>query len=108
VKRKESEKMDIKNAEIQDTFLGIEDHGIFTASLTLDYGDSGCQGFGQHDLSFRDYGINYLRKILETLEVEQWEDLIGTFVRAKIENGLIVGIGHITKNIWFVPESKKK
>lgn len=37
--------IEIRNARIVRTFLGIEDHGIFTAVLTLNYGDS-QQGFG--------------------------------------------------------------
>ena len=36
---------EIVNARIRSTTLGVEDHGIFTAWLNLDYGGSG-QGFG--------------------------------------------------------------
>jgi len=100
--------MEIRNAKIESTFLGIEDHGIFTASIMLDYGKYGVQGFGQHDLSFKDYGIKYLRSVLEVLEVDQWEDLIGVNVRAKIKDGMIIGIGHIVNDEWFIPESKNK
>lgn len=42
--------MEIINAQIENTFLGIEDHGIFTGILTVAFGVS-CQGFGLHDLS---------------------------------------------------------
>ncbi len=37
--------MEIKNAKIEKTTLGFEDHGIMTLFIYLDYGGSG-QGFG--------------------------------------------------------------
>ena len=40
---------EIKNAIITGTYLGIEDHGILTFWLYLDYGGSG-QGFGGYQL----------------------------------------------------------
>jgi hypothetical protein len=98
--------MEIKNAKIQSTFLGIEDHGIFTAMITLDYGES-SQGFGNHDLTYRDYGIKYLRKILEVVGVDCWEELKGKHVRVK-SDGHIYSIGHIIEDKWFEPEGSKK
>ena len=46
---------EIKNAIITGTYLGIEDHGILTFWLYLDYGGSG-QGFGGYQLDNRGTG----------------------------------------------------
>ena len=35
--------MEIKNAKIESTMLGTEDHGIMTCYLYLDYGDKGTR-----------------------------------------------------------------
>ncbi len=92
-----------KTARIIDTFLGIDDHGIFTLGLTLER-EVGIQGFGYHNLQYKKYGIKYLRKILETLEADSWESLNGMYLRCYSENSLIKGIGHIVKDKWFNPE----
>jgi hypothetical protein len=99
----EQEMIEIRNAIIKRTFLGIEDHGIFTAVITLDYGSS-QQGFGQHNLEFKDYGIAYLRKILEAVGVNEWEELQGQTVRVKCEHTKVYAIGNIIQDKWFEPE----
>ncbi len=113
---------EIVNAQIESTFLGREDHGIFTALLYLDYGDSG-QGFGGYTLgttSTKDehkynrnqsckFGIKFLLQVLDILEVKDWEHLPGTKLRAdKEEWGNIYGIGHYLKDKWFYPKDLKE
>jgi hypothetical protein len=47
-----------------------------------------------------------VRGLLETLELEKWEDLKGAHVRIKREegwNGRIKEIGHFLKDKWFSP-----
>lgn len=95
--------MEIKNAKISHTFLGCEDHGIFTCSIGLDYGGS-AQSFGSHELYYKHYGIKYLDTLLKTLEVRSWEDLVGTVVRVKASYSHIEAIGHFMKDQWFNPE----
>jgi len=97
--------MEIKNAKIESTQLGKEDHGIPTCFITLDYGSAG-QGFGGYDLRY--YGIEMIIRILEVVDVEKWEDLVGKYVRVKIEDGLIQAIGHITKDSWYNPKAEDK
>jgi hypothetical protein len=97
-------KMETRNAIIKKTFLGIEDHGIFTATLTLNYGGTE-QGFGMHDLTYEAYGIKYLRSILKAVGVESWEDLVGTPIRAKCEFTKVHAIGHLIEDKWFEPEA---
>ena len=104
---------EIKNAVIEYTFLGIEDHGIFTFTIGLKYEGSG-QGFGGYALDSYDkvtdsrigwpVGIEMIRKILEALEVDSWEKLPGKIVRADCEWTKCHGIGHPIKNQWVYPD----
>ena len=95
-----------KNAKIASTMLGIEDHGIMTCMLTLDYGGV-SQGFGGYDLKYGPYGVKFLREILETVGVSEWEDLPGKYIRVVSDHGKVHRIGHITEDRWFTPESLK-
>ena len=104
---------EIKNAEIESTMLGYEDHGILTCFLHLNYGGSG-QGFGGYGLDAYDkasdtrkgtaYGIAFIRHILDVLEVSTWEELKGKYCRADASFGKVYGVGHLLKDKWFYPE----
>ena len=93
------------NAQIQSTMLGIEDHGIMTFMLYLNYNSCG-QGFGGYVLK-GDKSIEAIRKILETVGVSKWEDLKGKYVRIRKPDtytGTIQSIGHIVEDRWWSPE----
>jgi len=108
--------METKNAVIEETMLGTEDHGLMTAFIHLDYGGAG-QSFGGYgfDEPIKDedgkflrrvgtaYGCEFIRRVLETLGVDRWEDLKGTHCRVKAEHRKVYAIGHIIKNKWFSP-----
>lgn len=106
---------EIRNAKITRTSLGIEDHGILTCVLHLDYGGS-SQGAGNYSLDQpvheggkfvgrrgRAAGMEFIRRILETLRVDYWEDLPGTYIRVRQGGGDegVVAIGHITQDRWL-------
>jgi hypothetical protein len=104
--------MEIKNARIKSTQLGIED-GSFTFWLNFDYGSS-VQVFGGYALDewnqekeervgYR-FSIDLLRAILKIVDVEKWEDLPGNFIRVEQDHCGINRIGHILKDKWFNPE----
>ena len=104
--------VDERNARIESTMLGIEDHGILTACLTLDYDGSG-QGFGMmvFDHEKRDgqkcatpFAARFIRSVLETVGVDNWEDLPGKNVRVRATHDKVHAIGNILKNKWFYPE----
>lgn len=88
-------------AKIKDTFLGVEDHGIFTAVLTLDYGGS-VQGAGNRRLDRYDAdsgetvgtadGLEEIMRIVEACGVVSWEKVKGRTVLALIDGGIVVGI----------------
>ncbi len=106
----------IQNAVIRSTMLGVEDHGIFTFNLDLDYGGS-CQGFGGWTLDAPKKvagefvgrfgtaeGMQLIAAVLKAVGVESWEKLPGTHVRADASLDGVRGIGHILKDTWIYPE----
>lgn len=107
---------ELKNAKIERTMLGVEDHGILTCMLTLNYGGS-TQGFGGFSLDrytgergegHREgtaYGMEFIRRILETVGVGRWEELPGTHCRVEASFGDVRRIGHIIEDRWFDPKN---
>lgn len=105
--------MEIKNALITSTMLGLEDHSIMSCMLHMDYGGSG-QGFGGYALDVycptakKRVGHaacgEFIKRILDVLEVSSWEKIPKTYCRVKSTRFQIHAIGHITKDKWFNPE----
>ena len=109
-----------QNGVIMATMLGFEDHGIMTAWITCDFGGSG-QGFGGFGMDgpIKDadgkhlrregvaWGMEFLRRVLETLEVREWEQLKGKPIRIRRDEdyGKIIAIGHFHKDRWFNPDT---
>lgn len=82
-------------AKIQSTMLGIEDHGIFTAMLNVQYEGSSGQSIGGYSLdeprrSDDDskflgrfgsaYGMQFVMEIIKAAGVDSWEKLPGTMI----------------------------
>lgn len=112
--------VEIVNARIDSTTLGLEGHGIMSAMIGLDYGGY-HQGFGGYgmDEPVKDgtgkflhrrgtaFGCEFIRRVLEVVGVETWEQLKGKHVRVRRMagcNGAIVAIGNILKDEWFSPD----
>lgn len=102
--------MEIVNARITDTFLGIEDHGIFTFSIDIEMAMGTCQ-IGNYSLSYIENGkIHYEAKnseaicrVLKVVGVDSWEKLKGQYIRVE-SNGRgssINTIGNLMKDEWF-------
>jgi hypothetical protein len=108
--------MAIKNARIRKASLGIEDHGIMTCMLYLDYQGS-AQGFGGYSLDTYDdtvkrrvgtaYGMEWIIRLLRAVGVDNWEDLVGQNVRVDGDYTKIKRIGHIIEENWFDPDEIK-
>lgn len=88
-------------AKITETYLGIEDHGIFGFSVGLDYGDShqafGFYGLGHTDREREEWipspqGLKAIRGIIDACGVDRWEKLKGRTVFAIIEDGWVRGL----------------
>lgn len=103
---------EIRNAIITDTFLGREDHGIFTFYIFVEFGGYVC-GIGGYALDTYDKkrdkryvcneSMEALSRILETVGVDSWEKLKGQYIRVK-ENGwgsTIDEIGNLMSEKWF-------
>lgn len=102
--------IETRNAIIQRASIGIEDHGLLTAFVTLDYGGA-CQGFGGYAFYSAGWkggpGRNamglFVYRVLEIAGVSNWHELPGKCVRARADHGNVYAIGHITKDEWFDP-----
>jgi len=95
--------MEVRNAKITATKLGY-DGGVLTCWLTLEWGSSG-QGFGGYRLdgdATTNYGVEFVKEILDAVGVNSWEDLVGKYVRMRGTNARVEAIGHITDDDWFV------
>lgn len=93
-------------AQVEGTFLGVEDHGILTAIIYLDYG-VGVQGAGMYTFDTYNrpregdpyapmydservgtaYGAEWIRLVLKAFGAEKWEDLPGRNIYALKKKG---------------------
>lgn len=97
-------------AKITNTMLGIEDHGILTIYIMVAGDGWGC-GFGGYSFDHWDPDkkrcvgspelSEAITQILETLDVESWEQVKGQYVRVIMEGNKIKKIGNILKDKWF-------
>lgn len=96
--------IETKNARITSTFLGVEDHGIPTFTLFLDYGGT-SQGAGDYSLGGGDPRVwgscELLFRIMEVVGVDSWEALKGQHIRAKADRGKVYAIGNFLKDDWL-------
>lgn len=84
--------------KIENTFLGIEDHGMFALSVGFAFKGAG-QSFGLYSLDFvADDGVSWanrlIKAILAAANVDQWERLKGRtlYVLRTESYGLIRGM----------------
>ena len=105
--------IETKNAKIEGTHLGWEDHGIFTFILKLDYGGSGqCAGSYALDEWFGSkgstgerggtaMGLDLVMAVLKTVGVQKWEDLPGLHIRVRADNSKVHAIGNYLEDKWL-------
>ena len=83
-------------AKITDTFLGWEDHGIFTAIISVDYEHSGgSQGIGVHCLGSDSQGYDlagsYIAGVMQAVGVHAWESVKGQLIYVLSPHELRIG-----------------
>lgn len=93
--------MTIHNAIIKSTMLGIEDHGILTSFITVEW-EGGVQGFGGYNLKDPNSLRYWIGTIIDIFGCN-WEELPGHHCRINREDGLIKSIGHIIEQNWMRP-----
>lgn len=98
--------MSIENVKITNAFLGYEDNGILTVWLTLAF-ENCTTKWGGMALSningFTPLMGKYISKVLLTVGVSEWKDLVGKYVRVE-DNGIgtpITKIGNIIEDKWL-------
>ena len=107
--------MEVVNAKITRADLSMADHGVLCYYLTLEGRGFGCnyggrvigKGYlGAKHFKGSEKGIEAIMRIMDTVGVENWNDLKGKYVRAVL-NGWgspIDKIGNIIEDKWFDQE----
>lgn len=104
----------IVNVEIEETFLGREEHGILTCFLHFKGNGFGV-GIGGRALDEYDKnkkrriatqeGFELIEHILDVVGVKKWEDLVGKYIRIELsEVGIgykATRIGNLIKDDWL-------
>jgi hypothetical protein len=102
----------IENAKISDVSISMADHCCLTFNVFIE-GDGWFTSFGGyvngHGYLGSDYwdgcgsGIVAMMKIMDTVGVENWEDLKGRYVRVENDGWgySVCKIGNIIKDKWF-------
>lgn len=105
----------IRNAKIKSVNLDMEDHGCITLRMTIE----GCgwgTNYGGYSLGHGYVGAKefdsdrnamvYIMRIMDTVGVSRFNDLVGEYVRVAEGPGHIVKIiGNILEDKWFDAES---
>lgn len=105
--------MKIENAKITDVSISMTSYGCLTFYLTLEgYNWDTCYGgyyIGKGYLGADEFsaenggGLVAMMRIMDTIGVEKWEDLVGKYCRVKTEGwgSTVKVIGNIMKDQWF-------
>lgn len=100
---------EIYNALIISANLEFSDHSCFVLDLTLQTHIGIC-GLANISLGHTDsldgweYGIEYIMRVMDIVDVKKLTDLVGKYVRVASQDRKIKAIGHIAKDKWFSPE----
>jgi hypothetical protein len=94
--------VETKNAYIESARI-VEDHGILTSFVHLDYGGGG-QGFGGYDLRHSDALAKWVQGLFRVFQIDDWSRLKGLACRAEADWGKVYRIGHLTADRWFDPK----
>lgn len=95
----------VKNAVITGAEIFIEDHGLLTYFLYLDYGNS-SQGFGGYAIKLN--AGWHISRILKVVGVSKWSDLKGKVIRADADFNTVRRIGNAIREDWFDPKEEMK
>ena len=96
-------------ARITGVQLGIEDHGLLSSFIMLDYARAGDkiggtgQGFGGYNLGGGTFASFWLKGVLAAVGVTEWDQLKGKMVWAYAEHSKVHKIVGLDTGITFDP-----
>ena len=94
----------ITNGQITETMFGWESHGILMLHVGLSI-DGIHTGLGQYNLGQPNHFCQeFLQQLLRVAGVSEYEKVRMKYVRVERDGNRVVGIGHITKDIWLKPK----
>lgn len=112
-KQKGKDEMEIQNAKITNVSISMADHGALTFTIYIEGSGWGvayggyCIGRGylgaDNFTAESGSGLEAMMRIMDTVGVEKWENLVGEYVRVKTEGwGSNVDIiGNLIEDKWF-------
>ncbi len=83
------------NAKIKYSFLGLDENKNIFIQLGFDY-EFGSISSGYVDV----VDAYFIKEILDTLELQRWEDLPRKFARIKVVDKKVVAIGNLIEEKW--------
>lgn len=89
--------MDIINAKIKYSFLGIDTDGAACLQIVFE-GKNGLNYFTDKIYTVE---MSFIKDILNTLEVRSWEELPRKFARIKLDGKRIAAIGNLIEDKWI-------
>jgi hypothetical protein len=92
---------EIVNVKATSTFIGKEDHGVFTIGVELSGSGIGIMYGGYGYTNMPEYHVLAMIELIRVFDVAQWEKIPGKFCRAKLEGSRVVAVGHLIEDIWF-------
>ena len=95
---------DFTNGQITETMLGFEGHGILTCHVGLTI-EGLLTGLGHYNLGQNNcFCQEFIQQLLRVTGVNEYEKVNHKYVRVERDGNRVVGIGHITKDIWLKPK----
>lgn len=106
----------IENAKIESVDLSMADHGVFCLEMHL-AGDGwgvvyggfviGKGYLGAEEFSGTPQGIEYIMRIMDTVGVTRFNDMVGKYIRVATKGwgDIIKIIGNVIEDKWFDTET---
>lgn len=88
----------IYNAKIKYSYLGFDSEKLLYIKIGVNTEDG--------EFIFEDTKMLDIQNILETLELQSWEEVARKFCRVKVIGGKVVAIGNLIENKWVKNNAK--
>lgn len=83
------------NAKIKYSYLGLDENGSLVIQLGFDCEIGTVQ---THKTDIVD--AYFIKELLDTLELQRWEDLPRKYARIKVEDRFVVAVGNLIEDKW--------